>query len=222
VNKSAVRLRHKENEHHDEWELGLGFIICKLTRLTGSRYIGQRLHHISRRAYRDIAILVRRLQRAGPVIFGSAAPEAVQLSYERNLRPSRYPDIPITVQAIKAGADDFLTKPVSSEDLLQAVERAIAHNDVARSLKSKLDLVRAHVSALTPRERQVFDLVIRGDTNKHIAGALGCTERTIKAHRHRMMEKMRVRSVAELVSLAERVGVLDSAPSGPGSPDWRR
>jgi FixJ family two-component response regulator len=90
---------------------------------------------------------------------------------------------------------------------------------VARSLRSKLDLVRAHVSALTPRERQVFDLVIRGDTNKHIARALGCTERTIKAHRHRMMEKMQVRSLAELVSLAERVGVLDSAPSSRGIAD---
>jgi FixJ family two-component response regulator len=122
-----------------------------------------------------------------------------------------HPDIPATVRAIKAGADDFLTKPVSSKDLLQAVERAIAHHDVARSLKSKLDIVRAHVSALTPRERQVFDLVIRGDTNKHIARALGCTARTIKAHRHRVMEKMQVRSLAELVSLAERVGVAVSA-----------
>ena len=67
-------------------------------------------------------------------------------------------------------------------------------------------MVRAHIAALTPRERQVFDLVIRGKTNKHVARALGCTERTIKAHRHRVMEKMQVRSLAELVSLAERVG----------------
>ena len=119
-----------------------------------------------------------------------------------------YPDTPTTVHAIKAGADDFLTKPVSSEDLLKAVERAIAHHDVARSLKSKLDLVRAHVSALTPRERQVFELVVRGNTNKQIARAIGGTERTIKAHRHRVMEKMQVRSVAELVSLAERVSAF--------------
>jgi FixJ family two-component response regulator len=118
-----------------------------------------------------------------------------------------HPDIPATVRAIKAGADDFLTKPVSSDDLLQAIERAIAHHEVTRGLKSKLDVVRAHVAALTPRERQVFDLVIRGDTNKHVARALGCTERTIKAHRHRVMEKMQVRSLPELVSLAERVGI---------------
>ena len=120
-------------------------------------------------------------------------------------------DIPVTVQAIKAGAADVLTKPVSSDDLLRAIERAIAHHEVTRGLKSKLDVVRAHVAALTPRERQVFDLVIRGDTNKHVARALGCTERTIKAHRHRVMEKMQVRSLPELVSLAERVGIASAA-----------
>ena len=122
-----------------------------------------------------------------------------------------YPDIRTTVRAIKAGADDFLTKPVSSEELLQAVRRAIAHHEVTRGLKSKLDKVLAHVSALTPREREVFELVVRGDTNKQVARALGCTERTIKAHRHRVMEKMRAQSLAELVSLAERIGVLASA-----------
>ena len=121
-----------------------------------------------------------------------------------------HPDIPATVRAIKAGADDFLTKPVSSDDLLQAIERAIAHHEVTRGLKSKLDVVRAHVAALTPRERQVFDLVIRGDTNKQVARALGCTERTIKAHRHRVMEKMQVRSLPELVSLAERIGIASA------------
>ena len=123
-----------------------------------------------------------------------------------------HPDIPATVRAIKAGADDFLTKPVTSDDLLKAIARAIAHQEVSRGLKSKLDMVRARMAALTPRERQVFDLVIRGDTNKHAARSLGCTERTIKAHRHMVMMKMQVQSVVELVSLAERIGVLASAP----------
>ena len=122
-----------------------------------------------------------------------------------------HPDIPTTVKTIKAGADDFLTKPVSSNELLRAVERAIAHHDASRALNSKLDTIRAHISALTPRERQVFELVIRGDTNKQVAGALGCTVRTIKAHRQRVMGKMQVRSLPELVSLAERVGVFVSA-----------
>jgi FixJ family two-component response regulator len=122
-----------------------------------------------------------------------------------------YLDIPVTVQAIKAGAADVLTKPVSSVDLLRAIEGAIAHHEVTRALKSKLDMVRAHISALTPRERQVFDHVVRGDTNKQAGRALGCTERTIKAHRHRVMKKMQVRTLPELVSLAERVGVASAA-----------
>ena len=123
-----------------------------------------------------------------------------------------YPDIPTTVRAIKAGANDFLTKPVSSDELFQAIERAIAHHEVTFGLKSKLNMVRTCIATLTPRERQVFELVIRGGTNKHVARSLGCTERTIKAHRHMVMKKMQVQSLVELVSFAERIGVLESAP----------
>ena len=121
-----------------------------------------------------------------------------------------YPDIPTTVRGIKAGAEDFLTKPVSSDRLLQAVERAIAHHSAKYRLTNSLDIVRSHIAALTPRQRQVFELVVRGNTNKQIARAIGGTERTIKAHRHMVMEKMQVQSLAELVSLAERVGVLSA------------
>jgi FixJ family two-component response regulator len=125
-----------------------------------------------------------------------------------------HPDIPTTVRTIKAGADDFLTKPVSSDDLLRAIEQAIAlHNSTYRQ-KTTLNIVRTHIAALTPRERQVFNFVVRGATNKHAARALGCTERTIKAHRHRVMEKMQVQSLAELVSLAERLGMLAAGSSG--------
>src|SRR6266404_4248436 len=119
-----------------------------------------------------------------------------------------HPDVPTTVRTIKAGAEDYLTKPVSSDDLLHAIERALAHHEAARGLKNKLDVVRAHVSKLTPREREVFELVVRGKTNKQVANTLGAAERTIKAHRQRVMEKMQVQSLAELVSLAERVGVM--------------
>jgi FixJ family two-component response regulator len=77
-------------------------------------------------------------------------------------------------------------------------------------------MARARLAKLTPRERQVFDLVVRGKINKQIAHTLGTTERTIKAHRHGLMEKMQVRSLAELVSLAERIGVLDSSASDEG------
>ena len=121
-----------------------------------------------------------------------------------------YFDIPATVRAIKAGADDFLTKPVASDDLFRAIEKAFAHHQTLRDLKDKLDGVHARLGRLTPREREVFDLVIRGDTNKQVARVCGCTERTVKAHRHRVMEKMQVRSLPELVSLAERVGVVSA------------
>ena len=119
-----------------------------------------------------------------------------------------YPDIPITVQAIRAGAEDFLTKPVSSDLLLQAIERAVARHEVSRDRKVRLDMVHARIARLTQREREVFVLIVRGQTNKHAARSLGCAERTIKAHRQRVMEKMQVQSLAELVSLAERVGLL--------------
>jgi len=123
-----------------------------------------------------------------------------------------YADVQTTVRAIKAGAEDVLTKPVSSEELFAAIERALAHHQAARSQRSKLDVVLAHIAKLTPRERQVFDLVIRGNTNKQVANVLGATERTIKAHRHRVMEKLQVQSLAELVSLAERAGILRDSP----------
>jgi RNA polymerase sigma factor (sigma-70 family) len=100
-------------------------------------------------------------------------------------------DIPVSVQAIKAGAEDFLTKPVPRTVLIETIER-----------HSELKAIRALFSKLTPREREVFDLVVRGQMNKQIAHALGTTERTIKAHRHRVMEKVQVRSLAELVNLA--------------------
>ena len=126
-----------------------------------------------------------------------------------------YAEVQTTVRAIKAGAEDVLTKPVSSEELLGAIERALAHHQATRGQRSKLDVVRAHIAKLTPREREVFELVIRGKTNKQVANVLGATERTIKAHRHRVMEKMQVQSLAELVSLAERAGILRES-SGTG------
>jgi RNA polymerase sigma factor (sigma-70 family) len=118
-------------------------------------------------------------------------------------------DIPATVRAIKAGAEDFLTKPASSEQLIAAIERALARYEIQRSQRSRLDSIVAHLARLTPRERQVFDLIVRGKINKQIATELGTTERTVKAHRHEVMEKMQVHSLAELVSSAERLGLLD-------------
>ena len=119
-----------------------------------------------------------------------------------------YPDVRTTVKTIKAGAEDFLTKPISSEQLLPAIERAMTRYEDARGANAMLDAFRTHLASLTPREEQVFELVIQGKINKQIARQLGATERTIKAHRHRVMEKMGVQTLAELVSIAERLGVL--------------
>lgn len=123
-----------------------------------------------------------------------------------------YADTPTTVRAIKAGAEDFLTKPVEPQQLLGAIERAMARHATVRGEQQKLKELQALLSALTARERQVFDLVVRGKLNKQIAHGLGTTERTVKAHRHQVMEKMKVQSLAELVTMAERLGLLRSEP----------
>ena len=117
-------------------------------------------------------------------------------------------DTPTTVRTIKAGAEDFLTKPVESEQLLHAIERALARHETVRGERHRIGEMQALVAALTVRERQVFDLVVRGRQNKQIAYELGTTERTIKAHRHQVMGKMKVQSLAELVSIAERLGLV--------------
>lgn len=119
---------------------------------------------------------------------------------------SGHDDIKTVVRTVKAGADDFLIKPVASDAMLAAIEHAIARHDLSRKRLSELNVFRARVAKLTPRERQVYDLVIRGKVNKQIALELGSTVRTIKAHRHKVMEKMEARSLAELILIAGRLG----------------
>jgi len=121
-------------------------------------------------------------------------------------------DIPTSVKVIKAGAEDFLTKPISKDKLIGAIERAVARHQVVREQHGRLEALRSLVAKLTPREREVFASVVRGKMNKQIAFDLGTTERTIKAHRRKVMEKINVQSLAELVSIAERLGLV-AAPS---------
>jgi FixJ family two-component response regulator len=125
-----------------------------------------------------------------------------------------YIDISVTVKALKAGADNYFIKPVRSDELLKALGKAIARHETALALKGELETLRTRLSTLTPRQRQVFEIIVRGKTNKHAARELGSTERTIKAHRHVIMEKLNVQSLAQLVIIAERLGVLAQA-SGP-------
>ena len=119
---------------------------------------------------------------------------------------------------MKGGAEDFLAKPVDTEVLLRAVEQALARDREERGRREQLDVLRQRVDSLTPAERKVFNLVVRGRLNKQIAAELGTAERTVKWHRHNLMQRLQLQSLAELVSLAERlglVGVDDQPPGGP-------
>jgi FixJ family two-component response regulator len=119
-------------------------------------------------------------------------------------------DIPLSVQAMKAGAIDFLTKPVKSQQLLAAVEVAAEKEAQAHQLRTELASINDRMSRLTPREREVLTHVVAGRLNKQIAADLGTVEKTIKLHRGRMMHKVGVRTVADLVRIAERAGIRPS------------
>jgi FixJ family two-component response regulator len=116
-------------------------------------------------------------------------------------------DIPTSVQAMKRGALDFLTKPVNDGDLLKAVQVAIEKDRIARLASAELEDIQARLDSLTPREREVLTHVVSGQLNKQTAADLGIVEKTIKIHRARVMEKMKVESLAELVRLTEKAGI---------------
>ncbi len=120
---------------------------------------------------------------------------------------SGHGDIPMSVRAIKAGAVDFLTKPVRRETLLQAVRTALAGSAERCATRERLHSLRSRYESLTPREREVFARVVSGKLNKQIAGELGTCERTVKAHRAHVMEKMQLASVAELARAADQLMV---------------
>jgi RNA polymerase sigma factor (sigma-70 family) len=115
-------------------------------------------------------------------------------------------DIPMTVRAMKAGAVEFLTKPFRDQDLLDAIQQALERDRKAREKRVAIEALRRRVDSLTPRERDVLDLVVTGLLNKQIARELGTSEATVKIHRHRMMEKMGANSLAELVRMSDRLG----------------
>jgi FixJ family two-component response regulator len=121
-------------------------------------------------------------------------------------------DIPMSVRAIKAGAVEFLTKPVKDQDLLDAVQHGLEQDRSARLQQSRIFELQQCYGSLTPREREVFPLVTGGLLNKQIAAQLGASEKTIKVHRAQVMQKMKAESLAHLVRIAEKLGVTSLKP----------
>jgi FixJ family two-component response regulator len=118
-----------------------------------------------------------------------------------------YGDIPMTVQAMKAGAVEFLTKPFRNQELLDAIQQALERDRATRDQRAKNEELYTRYDSLTARERDVMTLVVAGLLNKQIAGELGTSETTVKNHRHQVMEKMGADSVAELVKMAYKLGI---------------
>jgi FixJ family two-component response regulator len=116
-------------------------------------------------------------------------------------------NIPMSVRAMKAGAVEFLTKPLADQDLLEAIQQAISRDRVARQQKAKMRQLQDRYQSLTPREREVMERVVSGLLNKQVAAELGTTEFTVKVHRGRVMRKMQCNSFADLVRMSEMLGV---------------
>ena len=122
-------------------------------------------------------------------------------------------DIPTSVRAMKAGATDFLVKPVSDSDLLGAIAAALGRASQARASRLEIEAIHSRIERLTPREREVLTLVVEGRLNKQMACELGTAEKTIKVHRARVMRKMEAHSLAELVRISDKAGIPHLLPS---------
>jgi FixJ family two-component response regulator len=126
-------------------------------------------------------------------------------------------DVPMSVQAMKNGAVDFLTKPVREQELLDAIRKGLARDRIRREQDAALASLRMRFDQLTAREREVMRMVAQGLMNKQIADELGLSEVTVKAHRGQVMQKMTARSVADLVRMSDRLWLDDSTPASAGS-----
>jgi len=169
------------------------------------------------RAYRSAGefVLARREDQRGCVLLDVQMPGPSGLDLQEALSKEEEPlpiifltahgDVPMTVRAMKAGAVDFLTKPIKREELLGAVRTALARDLHVQTSREQRNELRTRFKKLTPRERAVSELVVAGKLNKQIASDLGMAERTVKAHRAQVMTKMQASSLAELVRLADRM-----------------
>jgi FixJ family two-component response regulator len=118
-----------------------------------------------------------------------------------------YGDVPMSVRAMKAGAVEFLTKPFRDQDLLDAIQLALKRDRLRRESEANVQLLRERFESLTPREREILPLVVSGMLNKQIAASIGTSESTVKVHRSQLTRKMGAQSLADLVRMAERIGI---------------
>lgn len=184
------------------------------------------------RVFTSAAAFLARPEGHGPacVVLDQRMPEVSGLELQRAITDDSalavvfmtgHADVPTSVEAMKAGAIDFLTKPVDEALLVAAVTRALERSTLAHAASHERRTFLERVARLTPRERQVGALMIQGLLNKQIAWELGTAEKTVKVHRARVMEKLAVGSVAELARLAERTHALRFEPTPPGRPAGR-
>jgi FixJ family two-component response regulator len=172
------------------------------------------------RLYPSIADFVEAEQPAGPtcLVLDVRLPGRSGLDFQRDLAAANidlpivfitgYGDIPMTVQAMKGGAIEFLTKPFRDQDLLDAVNIGLARDRARRENEESLNALRARFAVLTPRERAILTQVVAGRLNKQIASDMGVTETTVKVHRSNMMRKIKAASVADLYRMAEKLRLL--------------
>jgi FixJ family two-component response regulator len=188
-------------------------MVKALTRLLRARGFGVR-------GFTSALEFLAHARQPGPacLLLDVAMPEMDGLQVQEQLRQrgdeipvvflTGHGDIPMSVRAIKAGAEDFLTKPVNAADLLRTVQRALARAADLQAEHDDLAVLQERLASLTPREREVLAHVVAGKMNKQIAADLGTGEQNIKVHRGRMMRKMQARSMVDLVRMAERLGIL--------------
>jgi len=192
VRKSLARVLREEGWNVELFESGEAFLARRNTMVRGCLVLDVTMPGL------DGLELQRRLAEDGqalPIVFLTG-----------------HGDIPMSVQAIKAGAKDFLTKPVAAEALLAAVRGALEQDVSGREARAEMATFKSRLATLTVREREVLAAVAKGKLNKQIAGDLGIVEQTVKFHRARIMERMQARTVAELMHIAGRLGIEVEPP----------